>query len=98
MRGVSLSNEIEIACSVPLGLNETTGSEARWYPAASPDPPAQRLNFGDPCDQVWPPSSLAPMSRPWLPPSDQRSCCQKPTTFWESVGLTATHGSTSAFW
>ena len=30
LRGVSLSNEIEIACTTPLGLNDTHGSEDRW--------------------------------------------------------------------
>src|SRR3954466_44942 len=75
LRGVSLSNEIEIACSVPVGPNETHGSEARWYPPAVPVPPAQRLNAGALCDHVWPPSSLMPASSLCAPPSDQRSCC-----------------------
>src|SRR3954454_926400 len=76
LRGVSLSNEIEIACSVPVGPNETHGADARvaqneprgsaagWYPPAWPLPPAQRLTFGALCDHVWPPSSLTPASRP----------------------------------
>ena len=29
LRGVLLSNEIEIACSVPVGPNDTHGSDAR---------------------------------------------------------------------
>ena len=47
--------------------------------------------------QVWPPSRETPASTPLALPFDQRSCCQTPTRFPGFVGLTATHGSTSAF-
>ena len=62
----------------------------------APVPPAQLLNLGALCVQVRPPSVLTPASRPCAPPSDQRSCCQNPTTLFGFVGLTATEGSTSA--
>ena len=97
LRGVLLSNEIEIACSVPVGPNDTQGSDARSYPPASPVPPAQVVNLGALGSQFRPPSRVKPASSPWAPPSDQRSCCQNPTMLLGFVGLTATDGSTSPF-
>ena len=45
--------------------------------------------------KLLPPFFEEPATRPWAPPSDQRSCCQTPITLDESAGLTATNGSTS---
>jgi hypothetical protein len=56
---------------------------------------AQLLKAGQLFDQLVPPSCETPATSPWDPPSDQRSCCQKPTRSSEFRGFTRNHGSTS---
>jgi hypothetical protein len=58
-------------------------------------PPAQMLNAGQDFDQLIPPSCDTSATRPWDPPSDQRSCWWKPTRFELSVGFTSNQGSIS---
>src|SRR5262245_44561565 len=55
------------------------------------------LKCGNVLAHVEPPSCETAVTSPRAPPSDQRSCCQTATKFAEFVGLTATHGSSSAF-
>src|SRR5215212_10283528 len=81
--------------AVPSGPKDTHGSVARV--ASGSVEPAQVLHgIGATAVQVAPPSVERPVPRPFEPPSVQRSCCQTPTRLFGFVGLTATHGSTSA--
>src|SRR5690349_3149360 len=73
---------------------ETQGSEARSYPS----PPAQALKGSGVSLQVFPPLKEEAATKPCAPPFDQRSCWKAPMMLLVFAGLTATQGSTSAFW
>jgi hypothetical protein len=95
---VERSNEMLIAWRVPepfsgLGDHESHGSDDRSYWVL----PVHLLSGGLVIDQLVPPLRDTPATRPCAPPSDHRSCCQKPTRFMEFCGLTSNHGSTSVF-
>src|SRR5215469_12610351 len=86
--------------AVPSGPIDTQGSDARLngvpVNGSRIGLGAQPLNCSDVSPHVLPPSLLKPATSPCAPPSDQRSCCQTPTTLPAVCGLTATEGSTSA--
>ena len=91
--GGSMSSARLIWCTVPFGENDSHGSEAR-----SNVPPEHSVIPGIATDvHDVPPFMLTPATSPREPPSDQRSCCQKPATSFGFTGLTAIHGSVSLF-
>ena len=60
-------------------------------------PHPSRLGRPQEYAKLAPPLWLTAATRPCAPPSDQRSSCHIPATSFGLVGLTASHGSTSAF-
>src|SRR5712691_11852011 len=72
---------------------ESHGSDERLN---AEDGAAHWLNGSADSCQVRPPSKDEPATRPFAPPSFQRSCCQVATRFRVSRGLWAIQGSTSA--
>src|SRR5437588_9964573 len=77
---------------------ETQGSEARSKGATClANGAAQALNGSTLSCQLRPPSTDQPATRPFEPPSLQRSCCHVATRLRERAGLSAMNGSTSAF-
>src|SRR5438128_1916673 len=72
------------------------GASQVWPPFAAV-PPEQVLKWAHDSVQVFPPSWLVDVTRPWAPPFDHRSCWKTPTMLLGFTGFTATNGSTSLF-
>src|SRR5260370_27218126 len=76
----------------------TQGSRAGSYsPPLETLPPAQRLKWAKLRVQVLPPSQETPVSSPFEPVVDQRSCCHRPIRCAGLIGSIARYGSTFGF-